>query len=129
MLETGEIPDKTQIQQEKERAETEENVNNIKQQLSELEKTTQTWLNYIDNIKYNIQQKEKAKTTTIHKVTTPRKTPTKIIPPKYAQQIEDILDILYIIIIAALYKEIELKPTDLDRLIDDYLNILKFYSE
>lgn len=126
----GKVPDKNPITSGASTAAAAQAEQELNNALNKVNQSVEFWTDYIDKQ----QKRVMAMAFETPKVTSPQhkivqqvvtvKPPPTVPEPLYYMAL-DIATALYYIIMAALSGEIDIKPTDLDRYIDDFLNILK----
>jgi flagellin-specific chaperone FliS len=121
-------PAQTRTQQALSQAAAQEDATRIQQTLQTLNQATSTWMDYVESesqravARATAPAKVQAHETKIVQRVTAVKPPPEL-PEPFSTWLVDISYILYNYIIAGLLGEIEIKPTDLDRYIDDFIKI------
>ena len=122
------LPPETKTQQALAYSTAAEDAVNIQQTTQMIQQAADTWLNYIENESSRALATATAtpnitapETKIVQHVTTIKPPPE--LPDPWATWLTDISYILYSYIISGLLGEIEIKPIDLDRYIDDFLKI------
>jgi len=123
-----EAPQQTSAQQAIAQTIAQDTATTIKQQLSAIQQAAQTWQQWLEaesqravSTAAEAPKATSTETKIVQKVTVVKPPPE--LPEPFASWLMDIAYILYNYIVAGLTGEIEIKPIDLDRYIDDFMKI------